>query len=120
MGAPLIGIPTAEVKIVEEDPSKELLAARSFIVDVLEVASAFGLIKTGKYSQICLYNDQTFVCKIEPALPALLDYAYKNGEEDYNEDFKAYEADLDIWESMGESLQEIYAKTCDSETNLFF
>jgi hypothetical protein len=33
-------------------------------------------------------------------------YGYKDGEADFNEDFKSYEAELDIWESMGDTLQE--------------
>ena len=46
------------------------------------------------------------MCKGEPSQPDFIVnyYGYKDGEIDFNEDYKSYEAELDIWEKMGASL----------------
>ena len=73
-------------------------------MDAPDLATAFSSIKAGDYSSICEYEKQIFVCNSEPTEPDPIYYGYKDGDEDLAEDFKTYEAQLDTWDSMGETL----------------
>lgn len=61
-------------------------------MDTPDLAMAFSVIE--EYGMICEYDEKFYACNGEPQVPDPLYYGYKGGDQDYNNDYKAYEQKL--------------------------